>query len=252
MTTLTVGNEVYPDSFPAKDARAAINSQPPGLSALTLPVSTALPPGQAYFPDRFPAKDARAAVTSHIWPDFYALVNLTTLPPGMTYLPASFPRRESRVAVGAQDWVRGSGVIAQGAPNGPPPFPPPPSFPDRIWSLDRQVSVRSQSDQHILVPSTVAGYASAVLAGTGTLKGVSGWTDTDPLNYIPSWSIQILGATIYGAEYDPSTRNLKVWFSAFYDFQFVVLPNMPFNVTVAIQLAPAPEAYVLSLLGVAV
>ena len=49
--------------------------------------------------------------------------------------------------------------------------------------------------------------------------------------------------------HDPTTRNLKVWLSQFYDFQFLILPNMPFNVTTAIQFAPDPETSVLALLG---
>jgi hypothetical protein len=75
-----------------------------------------------------------------------------------------------------------------------------------------------------------------------------------PFNYPPSWSIQINGPIIEGCGYDPITKNLKVWFTNTLG-QFIILENLPYQITNAIEYAgnpPTPltqEAYVLALIA---
>lgn len=86
------------------------------------------------------------------------------------------------------------------------------------------------------------------MTGAGAFKGRAAYSNLLPFNYPPSWSIMIYGATVEGAGYDPISRNLKVWFTNTFG-QFIILQNMPYNVTTAIQYAPNPEAYVLRLIA---
>jgi hypothetical protein len=68
------------------------------------------------------------------------------------------------------------------------------------------------------------------------------------LSHEASWSLMLYGKTIEGVQYDPTSRRLMVWYTGTKG-QGVVLENMPIGVTLAIQTAPNPEAYVLSLIG---
>lgn len=83
--------------------------------------------------------------------------------------------------------------------------------------------------------------------GGGSFNAQGGWSNLLPFNEPPSWSIMIYGSIILGAGYDPLTRSLKVWYTNSFG-QFIILQNLPDQVTNAIEDSKDRQAYVLALI----
>ena len=66
-------------------------------------------------------------------------------------------------------------------------------------------------------------------------------------NYDASWSVMIYGDVVLGAGYDPTTTNMRVWFTG-QPGQWITIGRVPFQTTQAIEGAPSPQAYVLNLI----
>ncbi len=84
-------------------------------------------------------------------------------------------------------------------------------------------------------------------AGQGSLHAIGSWTNTLPFDFDLAWTIPILGNIVSYCSYDPSTQNLRIYFTGT-GGQFVTVQHQNVGVTNAIQLSPNQQAYALSLI----
>ena len=93
---------------------------------------------------------------------------------------------------------------------------------------------------------------AALFSGGSRFRPRGGWSTSTaaPFNPDGAWSINIYGQTIEGVAYDPIAHTMRVYLTGGRG-QFITLQNQPLGVTMAIQLSPNPEAYVLALIQTA-